>query len=276
MKKGKLPTVFFGYTSIFFRFFFLLCLINPLSALSAQKPLVVVLDAGHGGEDSGSVYPLRNKRVKNKKRIREKIFTLRLARKLKKSLEQQAPKILPGRLVKVVLTRNRDQFLSLDKRAEISRKAKADFFVSLHANAERTGTARGLEIYYLDNASQESYRHHETLHERQESKKPKTKENGLGLLLRSIATDGSIQSSQKAARLIEKQIRKNLKSKGIPHVNRGVRSALLQVLLDVQTPGILLEAAFLSNKQDRRLLQDRHAQTALADGGGHGPTAVFS
>lgn len=275
MNPYRLVTVQFGRSIGILNVFFL-SLIPTLAfsaiapkgdANPALTPFVVILDPGHGGADTGAVGTWKAKNSTRKRKLLEKEVVLDLARRVQMELENEAFGKALGRPIKVVLTRDSDGFISLDKRALIARQAKADLFISLHANAEKTGSVRGFEIYYLDNSSKESYSHHETLLKRRRKiVKPKHKDPRLALLLRSVATDSTLSFSKLAARTMQKSILEEFRQDGFVAKDRGIRRALLQVLLDAETPGVLIEALYLSHPKDRELIQHPQARNSIANG----------
>ena len=102
----------------------------------------IVIDAGHGGRDPGAVSRIYG--------LREKDINLDIAQRLKRILNHYG--------VEVIMTRNRDTFVSLDQRTRIAMRSQSDIFISIHANASRSRNVRGFEIYcfpdYLNNSSQ--------------------------------------------------------------------------------------------------------------------------
>lgn len=275
MNPYRLVTIHFGQTLSILNVIFLFLWATPGLAAKhgsvlpkePESPLVVILDPGHGGNDTGAIGLWKNSKNSRTRRLVEKEVVLDLARRVQMELENDGFARALGRPIRVYLTRDKDGFVSLDSRADLARKRKADLFVSLHANAEITGTVQGFEIYYLDNASKESYSHHETLHERRKKRgKPKHKDPRLALLLRSISTDSTLSQSKLAARTLQESIMTELKSDGYPIKDRGIRKALLQVLLDAETPGVLIEALYLSHPDDRKLIQHPQARNSIATG----------
>ena len=103
---------------------------NALAARSGPKPYVVVLDPGHGGTDTGAIGK------QGKKRVAEKDIALAIAIRTRRILEDPAYSKALGRPIKVLLTRAKDEYISLEDRSEKARNLKADLFVSIHANAE--------------------------------------------------------------------------------------------------------------------------------------------
>lgn len=108
---------------------------NPLLSdqASADKKFTVVIDAGHGGIDKGAEY--NNK-------LTEKEIVLKTARILKQKLQASGAKVL--------MSRESDQNIPLDERANLAKKEKADLFISLHVNASMQEDAKGMEVYYSD------------------------------------------------------------------------------------------------------------------------------
>ena len=117
---------------------FLIYFGNILFLHSAEKPFVVVLDAGHGGKDAGAIgYSLK---------LKEKNVNLKTVLKLGKLLEKEEN-------VKVIYTRKKDVFIPLDERAQIANRAKADLFISIHTNSAQSRSAKGTETYTVGSSS---------------------------------------------------------------------------------------------------------------------------
>ena len=233
----------------------------PLQALTPPSELLIVLDPGHGGKDFGSIYKTKHP---DEKALHEKDIVLDIAKETAKILRTPAYRNTFRKPIQVLLTRNKDIFLSLDKRAAISRTQNTKIFISIHANSEPTKQAHGTEIYILNNSSKESYSHHETLYKRRITEE--NKNSSLPLLLRSVATDAMSLPSRLAAQRIGQSLKAQFKKDKIQLKYRGVRQALLQVLLDVRVPSLLLEVAFLSNKNDRKLLHQKKTIRSIAKG----------
>ena len=114
---------------------FHLLVFSPLTTEAANKTFTLVIDAGHGGFDTGAI---------GKGKVKEKNLTLRYALAFGKMVEQNCPD------VKVIYTRKTDTFVELYRRAEIANKNKADLFISIHINALPKGkVARGFQTYTL-------------------------------------------------------------------------------------------------------------------------------
>lgn len=205
----------------------------------------IVIDPGHGGHDLGTVGPGG---------LLEKNLVLSLAFKLKSKLEQRLG-------AEVILTRDRDVFVSLEERTEIANQARADLFLSIHANSSRQRSTSGVETYYLDFAN--------TGQEREVA----ARENaGSGNSIRDLETmvlqitraDKSAESREFAA-VVQKRLYRNARTIFISARDRGVRRAPFVVLIGADMPSILTEVAFLSNPKDEKALGSEENRERLAE-----------
>lgn len=220
---------------------------------------VIVVDAGHGGRDFGAI---------GSKRTKEKEVTLSIAKELAKLIRKD-------KLFKVIMTRDRDKFISLDKRAEIANKAGADLYISIHANASPKRSVRGWNVFFLAAAKNDSARAVAQLENSfflrelsaggQSSNGPFGDDNDdnyydpiVSILNEMIMTEFQTES-QDFAMMIDREFRRNLK---IPA--RGVDQAAFVVLNKVYTPSVLIEAAFISNKTEEKLLKQKKYQKKVA------------
>jgi len=204
----------------------------------------VVIDAGHGGRDPGAI---------GIGGLKEKDINLKLAHLLRAQLEKRG--------FEVVMTREKDQTLGLEKRTAHAESSGGDLFVSLHANAARRRAARGLEIYYLD-----------ANHERH-TLDVAARENGVGrdqidslqrtLAKLRVAENGG--HSAQLAELVHDEVEVALLSRGRGMPNLGVKKGPFYVLFLSSMPSILVEAGFVTNKQDAKLLRSRQYLSVLAD-----------
>ena len=267
MKTYTLVTVFFGYTTLLLKVFFLSGVLTTAIAANHSKSYVVVLDPGHGGRDVGSVGTRKYTRAGKKKAILEKNVTLNLALRTARYLKLKKFWGPLGRPIKVVFTRTSDQARSLEKRASIARQYNTDLFVSIHVNSEKSKKAHGMETYFLDNSSSQTYSHHKTLQKRDRKRRYRKHDpDGLSMLMRSVATDSTVTPSLNAARYISASVGSQLRKDKISIKNRGVRKQLFQVLLDARVPGLLFEAAYLSHPQDVMYLTSNRALDSIARG----------
>jgi N-acetylmuramoyl-L-alanine amidase len=203
--------------------------------LDAREVRTVVVDPGHGGSDPGAI---------GIGGLREKEVTLRLARSLKRELEERG--------FRVVLTRDRDRAISLEERTAIAEAAQGDVFVSLHANAAPRRSTHGIETYYPDQN-----------HERH-SLRVAMRENGvtrdqLDDLQRTLARlrIGEISPrSKRLASLVQTQLTRKRKGKYGTIQDLGAKKGPFFVLFLSGMPAILVEAGFVTNRTEAKRLRD--------------------
>ncbi|MDD5774119.1 MAG: N-acetylmuramoyl-L-alanine amidase [bacterium] len=200
--------------------------------LPSNKPAIytVVLDPGHGGIDPGAIGPTG---------LKEKNVVLEIALKAKKLLTNNLG-------INVVLTRERDEFIPLRKRAAIANNAKADLFISIHVNASRRQYANGIEVYFLSAAMDDDSRAVAAFeNEVVKYEKKDKKASDIEFTLWDIVQTEHIQTSRVLASILGEQLKKNLSMR-----NRGVKAAPFLVLEGANTPSILVEMGFITNKQE--------------------------
>src|SRR5467141_717199 len=207
----------------------------------------IVIDAGHGGHDTGTIGPTG---------LMEKDLCLDVALRLGKIIEQR----LPG--ADVIYTRSDDSFVPLEERTNIANQAKADLFISIHANSSRDHAARGIETYYLNlkgsaEAMEVAARENATaqggVHELQD-------------LVMKIARTEKIDESKELAEDIQDSLAKRIQKSSKPVKNRGVRKAPFVVLIGADMPSILTEISFLSNPADEQMLKKPEQRQKVAEG----------
>lgn len=204
----------------------------------------IVVDAGHGGKDPGAVSPNGTK---------EKDVVLAIAKILAKKLEKDLG-------CEVILTRTGNTFLQLEERTAIANKVKADLFISIHANASTNRRARGIETYYL-NFSKNAKAVEVVARENKTSLK---QVGDLEMILLDLLANSKINESSRLAAEIQKSLVEQLK-KHYKVKNLGVRQGPFYVLLGATMPSVLVETAFLSNKEEEKLLKNRKYQERTAD-----------
>lgn len=215
------------------------------------KQMVVVIDPGHGGKDPGAV----------NKGIQEKDVVLGIGLKLGKYITESFPD------VKVVFTRNTDVFVPLIDRSRIANKAKADLFISLHANTCGTPSLRGTETFVLG------------LHRSSENLDVAKKENSVILMednyrqtyegfdpnssesyiMFELVQDTYLDQSLSFADDIQRQFSSRLESS-----NRGVKQAGFLVLRQSSMPSVLVETGFVSNQTEASYLKSDEGQHVIA------------
>jgi N-acetylmuramoyl-L-alanine amidase len=198
----------------------------------------IVVDAGHGGHDSGTLGPGG---------IEEKDVVLDVALRLGKLLKQRLG-------ADVIFTRDDNTFIPLETRTAIANKAQADLFISVHANSSPDPDARGVETYYLsftssadalEVAARENAVSDQSIHQ-------------LADLVKKIAMQDKIDESREYAADVEQSLYAGLG--GLPENStlrdRGVKKAPFVVLIGANMPSILAEISFLTNPEDAAQLRD--------------------
>lgn len=204
----------------------------------------VIIDAGHGGHDTGAIGPTG---------VREKDVALAVVLKLKEKLEAQG--------LEVVLTRDDDTFIALEERTRIANREHGDLFISIHCNAAPAKTLRGVETYTLNTSSN---RYSVRLAARENA----TTERGINdlqYILADLATKANTGESQRLADRVQRSIVRGLTKdyKGVRDL--GTKEALFVVLLGAKMPSILVETSFLSNPEDEQRLASEEYQESLAE-----------
>jgi N-acetylmuramoyl-L-alanine amidase len=207
----------------------------------------IVVDPGHGGHDTGTIGPTG---------LMEKDLCLDVALRLGKIIEQR----LPG--ADVIYTRSDDTFVPLEERTNIANQAKADLFISIHANSSHDTGARGIETYYLnlkgspeamEVAARENSTAQEGVHDLQN-------------LVMKITQTEKIDESREFATDIQNSLSFRIQKANRSVKNRGVRKAPFVVLIGAAMPSILTEISFLSNPADEKLLKQPEQRQKVAEG----------
>ena len=207
----------------------------------------IVIDAGHGGHDTGTIGPTG---------LMEKDLCLDVALRLGKIIQQRLPS------AEVVFTRDDDTFVPLERRTEIANEAKADLFISVHANSSQDRQARGIETYYLnftgssdamEVASRENALSENAVHNLQD-------------IVAKIARNEKIEESRDLATMIQDSLSKRMENLNRGDRNRGVRKAPFVVLIGADMPSVLAEISFLSNPSDEKWLKNPENRQRVADG----------
>jgi N-acetylmuramoyl-L-alanine amidase len=227
-------------------------------SVSAAPVYTVVLDPGHGGHDKGAVGHL------GKKQIYEKDIALGIAIRTARYLKNPKYTKALGRPVQIIFTRQKDVSVSLEARSDLAKNSKADLFVSIHTNSETTKTVSGFETYFLNNTDKKSSNKLEEIENKTTQKYAGKKPEDL--VIKSVAVDAVVDESREAATVIHKSIMEHLALVDIPPHDRGVKQALLYVLLDAERPAVLLEALFLSHKKDLAFLTEGENRDKIAEG----------
>src|SRR5579864_4217814 len=197
----------------------------------------IVLDAGHGGWDLGTV---------GKKGLLEKDLVLDIVQRLGKLLETKLA-------AQIVYTRQNDSYVSLEKRAEIANLAGADLFLSVHANYSDLSTARGVETYYTNTYS---------------SVKARTADEDPALKLvdwTGVDIRSKVMDSHRLATDVQLALCGGLVATNPDLRNRGVKKAQYVVLTGTQMPAVLAEVSFVSSPEDEDHLQSSEYRQRIAD-----------
>ncbi|MDB5438347.1 MAG: N-acetylmuramoyl-L-alanine amidase [Caulobacteraceae bacterium] len=217
-----------------------------VSKISAGKPVaasarrVIVIDAGHGGKDPGA----------SGATAKEKAVTLAAALALRDTLTKT------GRY-KVVMTRDSDRFIELNQRVAIARAAKADLFISLHADSGADPGRRGASVYTL--SDQGAARVGEVLGR---NDKMLTAYNGKDASVSRILLDLSQRATKNRSAAFAETLLDHIGLE-TPLLERSHRDAGYFVLLAPDVPAVLLEMGFITNSQDEKALADSKHRAAL-------------
>ncbi len=205
----------------------------------------IVIDPGHGGHDTGTIGPTG---------LREKDVVLDVGLRLKKLLEQKVG-------CDVVMTRADDTFIPLEERTAIANQKAADLFVSIHANASRDKSARGIETYYLnltssadalEAAARENATSQESVHQLQD-------------MIKKIALTEKIAESEEFARRLQREVYRRTSQAGGTQRDRGVKKAPFVVLIGANMPSVLAEISFLTNPGDEKSLRRSDYRQKIAE-----------
>ena len=222
------------------------------ASAAPKRPFVLVIDAGHGGKDAGAVGQL----------TKEKDINLNVALELGRLVEKNCPD------VKVIYTRKTDVFVTLQGRAEIANRNKADLFISVHTNSSPAGKAApmGAETYTLgmhraaDNL-EVAKRENSVI--TQESNYKQTYHNfdprkSESYIIFEFLQDRNMQQSVDLARAIQRHYTSSGRR------NKGVHQAGFLVLRATSMPSVLTELGFISNAEEEKFLHSRHGVESLA------------
>lgn len=228
-------------------------LFNAVFASAADDKFVVVIDAGHGGKDTGAT----------RSGYKEKDINLNVALALGRLIESNMKN------VKVVYTRKSDVFVDLYKRSDIANKAKANLFISIHTNstASKTTTAEGADTYILGLARSDenlavAKRENSVIllednyNKRYEGFDPNSPES---YIIFEFMTDKYMSQSLDFASYVQKGFRNVAKRK-----DRGVRQAGFLVLRESAMPSVLIELGFINNPSEAKYLSSSVGQRSMA------------
>jgi N-acetylmuramoyl-L-alanine amidase len=205
----------------------------------------IVIDAGHGGHDSGTL---------GVDGIQEKDVVLDVALRVGQLLHDRLG-------AEIIYTRSDDTFIPLETRTAIANKAQADLFLSIHANSSPDASARGVETYYLnftsspdalETAARENAVSDQSIHQ-------------LSDLVKKIALKDKIDESREFASDVEASLYGGLQKGNAGLKDRGVKKAPFVVLIGANMPSILAEISFVTNEKDARQLQEPEYRERVAE-----------
>jgi N-acetylmuramoyl-L-alanine amidase len=205
----------------------------------------IVIDAGHGGHDTGTIGP---------NGLLEKDVVLDVAKRLGRLLETRLG-------AEVIYTRKDDTFVPLETRTAIANQERADLFISIHANSSHDSDARGVETYYLnftsspealEVAARENAVSEKSIHELQD-------------LVKKIALKEKIDESREFAGDVQQSLYGGLSLNSAGIRNRGIKKAPFIVLIGANMPSILAEISFVSNPTDERKMETSEHRQRIAE-----------
>ncbi|MFN7925524.1 MAG: N-acetylmuramoyl-L-alanine amidase [Bryobacteraceae bacterium] len=218
---------------------------QSLTRILGLKLNRVVLDAGHGGHDTGTISP---------RGLAEKELVLDVTLRLGQLLEQRLG-------TQVIYTRKDDRFIPLDGRPQIANENKADLFLSIHANSSAVRSVAGVETFYLsftsskvdlDVAARENASSEKSMHE-------------LGDMLKQIALQDKLDESRDFASRIQRASHElSVQSNGRIY-NRGVKKAPFVVLIGTSMPAVLTEIGFITNPREETLMRTPEHRQKIAE-----------
>jgi len=215
----------------------------PVSKPVKRKKPIIVIDAGHGGKDPGAI---------SKSGIQEKQITLPMAKRIAAMLNAT------GRY-DARLTRTKDHFIKLYNRVKIAQRAKADLFISIHADSVGNRKTKGASVYTLSNKASDV-----------QSAKLAARENQADLIggmdldvededVSAILIDLSMRESMNQSKKLANKVISNFRGVGVKTLRGPHRYAGFAVLKAPDIPSILIETGFVSNESEaRKLLKPEH------------------
>jgi N-acetylmuramoyl-L-alanine amidase len=207
----------------------------------------IIIDPGHGGKDPGA--------IGRRSKIRERDLTLAISKKLKRILEDHG--------ITVLMTRDRDVFVSLPRRVRAANLSGADLFISIHINASRSRMMNGFECYYLSEATDDNARAVEAFENASLDPDEGTvleHYKGLDKTLWDIKLTENRRESAELASDICKAVDASLAAR-----SRGIKTAKFYVLKWTRIPAVLVEAGYISNKFEELKFRDERYIDRITD-----------
>ena len=195
----------------------------------------IIIDPGHGGRDPGAMG----------NGLKEKDVVLAVARRLRRILESEYH-------YRVLMTRDNDVFLPLEERTALANTSGADLFVSIHVNAHPDKSARGVETFYLNLATNSEAMRVAAL----ENATSTHNISEMQDILTDLMKNSKILESSRLAQFVQADLVSGLKRRHYPVRDLGVKQAPFYVLIGAEMPAILAEISFITNPREARLLKD--------------------
>lgn len=204
----------------------------------------IVIDAGHGGHDPGSLGA----------GIRESELVLDVALRLEKLLKAEGN-------IDVVMTRRTDVFVDLEERTRIANRHNADLFLSIHANSSRRRTAQGIETFFLNFATTSDA---EEVAARENSA-ARGSMRQLPDIVKAITLNNKVDESRDLAETVQREIVRRLRQTYRDLPDRGVKQAPLVVLIGASMPSVLAEIGFVSTPEEGKRLKTSAYRQEIAE-----------
>ncbi|MEK6531402.1 MAG: N-acetylmuramoyl-L-alanine amidase [Deltaproteobacteria bacterium] len=208
---------------------------------------LIVLDPGHGGEDSGAIGP---------EGVKEKDVVLSVALKLKRLLVEQYG-------CNVEMTRKDDVFIPLKQRPAFANRAMADVFISIHANASPKRDSSGIETFFLSIDATDEEARRVAAFENSFADPALAGPSAAGDDIKDILWDMTNTESHHESQILAESMHLNL-IEGAERLNRGIRQAPFAVLFGSAMPAVLVEIGFISNHAEEKWLETPDAQAIIA------------
>lgn len=218
---------------------------TTLASVFGLKVRRIVIDAGHGGKDPGASYY----------GLKEKDIVLDIALELEKLFKQNTD-------LEVHLTRRTDVFIPLEERTAIANRLKADIFVSVHVNASRNKNSSGLETFVL-NVTKDQSALEVAAAENMATEKSMSDLQGI---LKDIMLNSKLEESLLLAAKAQESLTQSVYGTANHKNNRGVKQAPFYVLVGAKMPSILVEAGFISNREEAEMLKSSAHRKKIAYG----------
>ncbi len=216
-------------------------------AAPAPVEYVVAVDAGHGGMDPGAL---------GRYGIVEKHLVLEIAWQVAREINRHEG-------YRAVITRTRDEFLTLPRRTQIAQEKGADIFVSIHMNSAKNRDARGAEVFFISPAGAADKLSH-LLSDRILAENELGLDHGQSDEVLSLILDVNQQAMMHRSSLLAEKIVEALGDADMPPT-RGIKQRSFAVLKTIVMPSVLVEPGFVSNKHDAKYLKSNEGQTEVAE-----------